>query len=271
MNLLQKKLIKPIETRIKERKYQKVLPTNPLGEDIYLVSFPKSGNTWLRFLVANAIKLKYNIEREVNFFSIQEVIPDIHLSKNIRSQGVFGRTDLPRIIKSHTSYNPYYHRVILLVRDPRDAIVSYYYYTKERNSISPDWTISQFIRSDKYGIKAWLKHTQSWYLTLKQGQNIQIINYEKLVANPQQQIANIMDLLGITMEEHILEKAIILSSKSKMKESENKHRSTYIIQNNSRQFVRDKKAQRGKDLSEVDREYIENMTRDIAQKLGYDY
>lgn len=267
---LYQKIVKPINKKIKAQQYQKFLPNHQLAEDIFLVSYPKSGNTWLRFLLANAFKLKYEIDRDVNFFSIQEIIPDIHLSQNIRSLGIFGRADLPRIIKSHAEYNPYYHRVILLVRKPEDAIVSFYHYAKERNTINSDWAISDFIRSDRFGVKAWLKHTQSWYLTLKQGQNIQVLTYEQLRENPQQELMNLMDLIGIPIEASVIERAVILSSKNHMRDSENKHRSTYIVQNKSRQFVRDQQAQRGKDLAQEDREYIEKMTKDITKLIGYD-
>ncbi len=104
--------------------YNRSLPKNHVVEDVFLVSYPKSGNTWLRFLIANALKVHYNVEQDVNFFNILDIIPSIIGDGNLRLGGSFGRTDIPRIIKSHSAYNPYYYRVILLVRDPRDVMIS---------------------------------------------------------------------------------------------------------------------------------------------------
>ena len=44
-----------------------------LPDDIFIVSYPKSGNTWLRFLVANIVFP----DREINLSNIESTIPDI--------------------------------------------------------------------------------------------------------------------------------------------------------------------------------------------------
>ena len=147
----------------KKIKYGRSLHKNHVVEDVFLVSYPKSGNTWLRFLIANAIKVHYNVEQDVNLFNILDIIPSIIGDGNLRPEGPFGRTDIPRIIKSHSAYNPYYYRVILLVRDPRDVMISYYYYLKDRKQIDDKLEISEFIRHTKYGINRWTEHTKSWY------------------------------------------------------------------------------------------------------------
>jgi Sulfotransferase domain len=259
-----------------ESKYQRNLPVDYRMEDIFLVSFPKSGNTWLRFLIANAIKTHYNIHREVNFFTIQDIIPDVDFSRNISSVGVFGKADLPRIIKSHSSYNPYYNRVILLVRDPRDVIVSYYYFIqeyfiKEQSQIHQNWTLSNFIRDKRYGVKAWLEHTKSWYSTGKVGQIIKIFKYEDFLEFPEPTLYALMELLGISMSRTALEKTIELSSFESMKESEKNHFSTSILKAKKIPFVRQGKAREGKDLLDIDKKFIEDETRSIAQMLGYRY
>jgi len=41
-------------------------------DDIFLVSFPKSGNTWTRFLIANLV----HPEEKVGFENIHRLVPD---------------------------------------------------------------------------------------------------------------------------------------------------------------------------------------------------
>lgn len=271
MLVLPKKILKRLNRTYTERAYSLNLPTNPVVEDIFLVSYPKSGNTWLRFLLANTLKLHYKIEREVNFFTVQDIIPGLKGSRSLRPEGPFGRTDLPRIIKSHAPYNLHYHRSILLVRDPRDVIVSYYWYQKNYQRIPEALTLSEFVRDPKFGIKAWLTHTESWLFSIKEGQIVQVFLYEDFLSDPSAQMSRLMDLLGIRVENEVIEKAIELSSVENMRASEMKHASTYLVKTQKVSFVRQAKAAKGEGLSESDRQYIEEVTRDVAQLLGYNY
>ncbi len=249
-------------------KYSRSLPKNHLIEDVFLVSYPKSGNTWLRFLIANAIKVHYQIEKEVNFFSILSIIPEVRSSKNLSKVGPFGRMDLPRIIKSHSAYNPYFDRVILLVRDPRDVMVSHYYYLINIKQLSANTDISEFIRSQKYGIENWKNHTISWCLNqMNNGQIIKKFRYEDFLNNPSQNLSSLMKCFGIHLTQESIEDTLSLSSKERMKELESQYRNhTFMV----RQAV----AKSGKDikeLSENDQKFIEDYTRDIAQLFGYEF
>lgn len=269
-----------LKTRLREtkrqneaNKYMQSLPVNYAADDIYLVSYPKSGNTWLRFLLSNAIKLHYQIDREVNFFTIQEIIPGAEASRNIKEYGPFGKYDFPRILKSHNSYNPYFLRVVLLVRDPRDVIVSHYHYAISRKSISNDWDLSRFVRDKKYGPEAWLKHTKSWYSpqTIKPAQRIVLFRYEDFLQNTIGELKRITELLGISVSQENLRKAVELSSKETMRASEKKHMSTARIANQKSSFVRKGEATQGAELSNSDRQYIEDVTRETARLVGYDF
>lgn len=250
---------------IKKIKYSRSLPRNHVVEDVFLVSYPKSGTTWLRFLIANAIKVHYQIDQEVNFFTLLRIIPPARGNINLRQEGSFGRADLPRIITSHSAYNPYYYRVIWLVRDPRDVMVSYYYYLRALNRISDNISITQFIRHQKYGIKNWEMHTKSWCSNnLGDGQIVKILRYEDFLSDTKFQLSSLMQCFGINMDEKSLEEAIILSSKERMKDLEKRHRSINFM-------VRQGIASRGQELSEDDKKFIEDHTRDLAQLLGYKF
>lgn len=267
-----RKIVRRLRQTLYNRERRQFTPVNAMAEDIYLVSFPKSGNQWLRFLLANAIKVHYAIDREVNFFTIDDLIPNIHAAtRNLRSSGPFGRPDLPRIIKSHCDYNPYYNRVLLLVRDPRDVVISYYHFLKDRQMILANWTISQLIRHPHYGATAWAAHTQSWCSQFKSGQNIQLFLYEAFLQDTPQQLDRIMRTLGLQLTGESLETATKLSSKAAMRISDRQHRSLPIIQMGNTPFVRRGEATQGKTLSEADRKYIDNITREVARMVGYDY
>ena len=249
-------------------------PVNIRNEDIFLVSYPKSGNTYLRFLMANALKLYLDIEREINFFTLEEAIPSIRAKggSNLRETGPFGQTNLPRIIKSHSAFNRKYKRIIFLTRDPRDTLNSYYYQVRNYQKRASDWSFSEFIRKPEFQPKIWADYTRSWCLNKADSDtNIQIFRYEDFMENPHDNLEKMMRLLGLSLEPEKIEKAIFLSAKENMKKLEVETASTYRVQANQTPFVRKGKAEQGQELKEEDRKYIEQETEEVAKSLGYNY
>ena len=60
------------------------MPDNPLHDDLFIVSFPKSGTTWLNFLMANVhLKMSGSIQH-VTFYNIDDFIPDIEQVRCIK-------------------------------------------------------------------------------------------------------------------------------------------------------------------------------------------
>src|SRR2546426_5032921 len=83
-------------------------------DDTFIVSYPRSGNTWTRFLVANLL----HPETAATFAKIERLVPDAEA----QSSRYLRKLPSPRAIKSHSYFNPRYPRVIYIVRDPRDVV-----------------------------------------------------------------------------------------------------------------------------------------------------
>ena len=93
--------------------------------DVFLVSYPRSGNTWVRVILSYILYPERKIE---SLSELDSLIPDIHRSiPKLRYSN-------PRVIKSHQSYdsrhghqNPnLYKKIIYIVRNPYDSLKSYY-------------------------------------------------------------------------------------------------------------------------------------------------
>jgi hypothetical protein len=85
-------------------------------DDVFVVSYPRSGNTWTRFLIANLI---YQ-DDPVTFANVEQRIPDIYTS----SKRHLKKLPRPRMIKTHEYFDPRYKKVVYIVRDPRDVALS---------------------------------------------------------------------------------------------------------------------------------------------------
>ena len=69
-------------------------------DDTFIVSYPRSGNTWTRFLLANLV---YS-DRTVDFTNIEKLIPDT----TSQSNRTLKQTPDSRIIKTHEYFDHRY-------------------------------------------------------------------------------------------------------------------------------------------------------------------
>lgn len=187
------------------------LPHKYRSDDVWLASFPKSGNTWVSFILGNALIDYFEKEIEMNFDNLQKIIPDIYVSQDIPEKLGFGNT--PRIIKTHELYRSEYKKSIYIIRDPKDTMISYYYYLKEGHNQKVG-AFSDFIRSDR-GINSWCKHAKSWI-----NKYDVIISYENLKQDPRAEIKKILNFLSLDIPDERLNEAIKKSSFDNMRQIE---------------------------------------------------
>lgn len=156
-------------------------------DDAFLVSYPRSGNTWLRKLVATAL----HPEHSWGVQNLSQAVPDIHVTgQNLADW------PRPRIIKSHASYQPDYPRVVYLYRDGRDVAVSYFNYYQTVNGFRGD--LDNFLQSflaGKFRYGRWDHHINAWLA----GSNriaLHPLSYEALYLNTTQELTGVLTFLG---------------------------------------------------------------------------
>jgi hypothetical protein len=99
-------------------------------EDVYLVSYLRSGGTWTRFLVGNLL----NPTDPVTFDNVARRVAPIY-DWSDRALRLF-----PRVLKSYEPFDPRYLSVLYTVRDPRHVGVCLYSYSQ--NALHLRWTLS---------------------------------------------------------------------------------------------------------------------------------
>lgn len=192
------------------------VPVNPLHDDLYIVSFPKSGTTWLCTIMTNIHLKMSSTKQSVSFFNMTDFIPDVNCGLRLKEKIL----DFPgfRVIRAHSEYHPAYQKVIYLVRDPRDVMVSYWWFRKHLGHFSGG--LSEFIRSEAYGIDTWCRHVQGWVEKTPAMTSIDFVRYEDLRQDPLKAMNRIYTLLGYQLLQTILEESLALSSFENMKKME---------------------------------------------------
>ena len=180
---------KTIKKFLENRKSGRLI--NVLKTDLFLVSYPKSGNTWLRFLLGNVLYEDYN------FSNMEDLIPDIYVVNNKE----LNKIKSPRILKSHEYFDPRYKKIIYIVRDPRSVSISYFEYLKKMKSISKNMKFDNFLdlflngELDNYG--SWSENVNSWVATKKEDKNFLIIKYENLKKDTLGSLSKIVNFLDL--------------------------------------------------------------------------
>lgn len=263
-----------IKRRIKNKFSQKPIPNacrdvTVLPDDVFLVSYPKSGNTWLRFIIANLIHIDHTT---VSFSNIERLVPDIY--KN-RDQDLL-QLSSPRILKSHECFDYRYPKVIYIVRDPRDVAVSYYYYLIKVQKITEDYPLDSWIEPFVEGkfnswFGSWSENVESWLSTENNNKNLLLIRYEDMLSNSFREVSKIASFLNFNTNDENISRAINLSSARKMQKLEKQ--TEWQPSQNSRKdktFIRAARSGSWKtDLSEYAVKEIENNWQSLMKKLKY--
>ncbi len=240
---------------------------------IWLASYPKSGNTWVRLFLnsllftedatvdINKIKIEQFPSRKY-FFGITNNVDNVNeFMKNCNNAQ--SQLNLDKKLKIFKTHNAFWRTgeysftdalntkgIIHIVRDPRNVITSvknHYNYEDYEKAL-------KFIKDEKnmIGIKgsskemnlptlisSWKNHFNSWRNLTKLKNSYLLIKYEDLIKNPTNEFLKITNFIGKLSKFRFDEKSILKSIKNtnfdSLKEQE-KLKGFYEAPNNSNKF-----------------------------------
>ena len=173
-------------------------------DSAFIVAYPRSGSTWLRTMLCNI--LIPEAQGDPRIFNV--VIPGVSLRRlplvrRAREAGY-------RFVHSHTTYRRGFSKVLYLVRDGRDALVSQYHYNTTRNGKEMNFPIwFELYRLGLYG-KRWHNHVESWLVQGKSelGSDMLTIRFEDLKQDTLAVMQKVTDFLDIIAPREMIEQAI---------------------------------------------------------------
>jgi len=210
---------------------RKVLPDSILKlyrdivDEYYLISYPKCGRTWLRLLIGKAISIQYDIKSDdlLNLRALSYL--DIRVPKMVVSHnGSPAKVNAEDMTRDNSMFRR--SKVILMIRDPRDVLVSLHFHVKKRWK-STDLSVSDYIRGRKGGIESFIRYYNTWDENWSVPKKILLVRYESLHGNTQKELRRIFDFLGMEeISDSTLAQAVEYASFKNMNKMESEKKFT---------------------------------------------
>ncbi len=201
--------------------------TSPGRNVIWVASYPKSGNTWVRFLACN---LAFGVQDSAS--ALNNLAPDIHELSAVPEPPTG-----PILLKTHFPFSPalplaqHTAGALYVVRDPADVMLSNFHYSKRSGTGGTDGEalLQQYVdrylaaRGDPHWIQSrmgsWDEHVRSW-LGTQLPFPVLAVRYEDLLADGHQGAQRICAFLGLQRTPEEIAKAVTGASFRRMKEIE---------------------------------------------------
>ncbi len=181
---------------------------------ILLSGYPKSGNTWLRFMIFNYLELLDNKElNETISFNFLNQIQSNVLEKGLELK--YKKNDLI-FYRTHSPYSRCYKLFDVLIfihRNPLDTLISAYYYYLKREL--PFYAFPKKLRNKLKNIDFFVLYNfKKWLIYYNKSVSVAdvIVNYSDLKSDPFSQMKKIFIKLKLPLKDELIKKTVKLSS-----------------------------------------------------------
>jgi Sulfotransferase domain len=228
--------------------------------DALLAAYPRSGSTWMRFLLYESLTGQPAEFDAVNTY-----------------KGRNARRVLPgggRVVGTHERYSHGDRKVIYLARDPRSIVISEYKLERRQGS---GRSFEEFFRAfldgstNPYG--SWSEHVQYWMMSLpaRRG-HLHLVKFEELRSTPEQTLSRVTDFLGVPVDSKMIEAAVRNNAVDKMRAKEDVAPKDTFTRARSHEirFVNEGATQGWEEqLSAAQSDLLLERTRTARELLGY--
>jgi hypothetical protein len=238
----------------------------PRPDDIFVVSYPKSGTTLMQMML-HQLKTR----GETDFPHITTVSPWFEMEL-IRNSPRSLEVPSPRVFKSHLRYAalPRAGRVVYMLRDPRDVALSAYHHIGLMTGAEPNF--EAFMRDFLLGrsaFRSWFRHIASWW-PHRNDPNVLFLRFEEVIADLEGTARRVAAFCGIEVSEEDLPRIVEHCGIEFMKNHQEKFDPrTRKASAASTQFIRQGKAGAGREaLPQGQREILAKKLADLERRLG---
>lgn len=186
--------------------------------DAFVVSFPKCGRTWLRVMLGHALAEAAGVKvgnpmRFTKAEAIAPALPRILATHDDSPQS----KPAEAVLRSKRAYRG--SKVVFLVRDPRDVIVSLYFHVTRRRGRHYEGTLSDFVRDRNGSLASLLAFYDAW--VAQDDTPVLLVRYEAMQDDPGRELQRVLDFVGVrSLDEAAVTRAVEQASFERLQRAE---------------------------------------------------
>lgn len=187
-------VVKPTMSIFRER-YSPLEWVRNRKADVFLVWFPKTGGTWIRLLLSGALSRHTGVvpDEPLDFSPYPKADPSVPRIRWLHDDEPHWK----RPHQLHASKERYRgKKVVLLVRDPRDALVSLYFQMTRRWKVT-DASLGEFLRQPRGTIETLVRYYNIWADQRGVPDDLVLIRYEDVHEDTAGTLRTLLDFCGL--------------------------------------------------------------------------
>ncbi|MGB5200548.1 MAG: sulfotransferase domain-containing protein [Sedimenticolaceae bacterium] len=194
-----------------------------------IIGHPKSGNTWLRTMIARAYQIKYDLPPTVALKTDELARLDSRVPRFCVANGfyTYERALHELLVGDRLDPEVADKPVVLLLRHPADIAVSWYIQFTKRVSPSKRELINaslehpidverisrwDFVMHSEIGLSCIIDFLNDWERTLEDLNHTLTVRYEDLRSTPYETLKKITDFIGQPFDDEVLREAVEFGS-----------------------------------------------------------
>ncbi len=168
-------------------------------DDLWVVSYPRSGTTWTLFL-AHLLRTR----GELDFAHLTDVAPwfERDLALGFKTAADLDALPSPRLFKSHLPFAclPARGRVVYVEREAADVALSYFHLYQSYLDYHDgfDAFFTRFLDGDLQ-YRSWLAHTRAWREGAADDERVLLLRYEDLQADLPRELSRLHEHLATAL------------------------------------------------------------------------
>ncbi len=180
---------------------------------LLIIGHPKSGNTWLKVMLARLYQVRHGFEASALIGSDELALRNPAIPRLAATNAVYSyEGSVGKVLAADAPDDPLRHKpVLLLARNPIDIAVSWFFQFTKRQSAHKQELINAFIDHpiDRHSVTLWhfvrysdiglpflINYLNTWERNLRQLDHSLMVRYEDLRAEPATTLKQVTCLMG---------------------------------------------------------------------------